>query len=289
MKDKIKSIYKKNTFKIPAYIIRTGKLLQFFSTSLATNFALKIFATPPKFKTPEREEMMRESAKKQMITVPSIKKDIMIYEYGYSKQKVLLVHGWAGRGTQLYQIADKILENRMMVISFDAPAHGLSKSKTTNLLEYVDTINYINKIYGPFEVVIGHSFGGIASMAALVDNPFVNKLVTIGIDCSINDIIDNFVKSLQLKQPVATKIKKYLSTLFKASMASVSPCETAKKIVIPTLVLHDTQDMDVDVSNAYKIRQNLANGQLLITNGLGHRRILRDSKIIAKIIEFIKR
>lgn len=286
---KTKSIQNKNTFTIPSHIIRIGKVLQFFSSTLATKFALKIFATPQKFKTPEREEMMRESAKKQLITVPSIKKDIMIYEYGYSKQKVLLVHGWAGRGTQLYQIADKILENRMMAISFDAPAHGLSKGKTTDLPEYVATINYINEIYGPFEAVIGHSFGGITSMATLAENPFTDKLVTIGIDCSINDVIDNFTKKLQLKQPVSTKIKKHLSKIFKRSIESVSPCQMAKKMTISTLVLHDTQDADVDVSNAYKIRQNLINGELLITNGLGHRRILRNKKVIDRIIDFIKK
>jgi len=288
MNDKAKSIPKNNTYKIPSNIIRTARILQFFSTSLATKFALKLFKTPHKFKTPEREEMMRESAKKQMITIPSIKKEIMIYEYGYSKQKVLLVHGWAGRGTQLYQIADKILENRMMTISFDAPAHGLSKGKTTNFPEYVAAINYINEIYGPFEAVIGHSFGGITSMAALVENPFTKKSVVIGIDYSINDVIDNFAKKLQLKQTVANKIKKHLTKIFKKDIESVSPSETAKKTTISTLVLHDTQDKDVDVSNAYKIRQNLVNGELLVTNGLGHRRILRDKKVIDRIIDFIK-
>ncbi len=288
MKDKTTTIPKKNTFQIPPHIIRTGKLLQFFSSTLATKFALNIFKKPPKFKAPEREEMMRESAKKLLFTVPAIKKDIMVYEYGYSKQKVLLVHGWAGRGTQLYEIADKLLENRMMVISFDAPAHGLSSGKTTNFPEFLDTIEFLGEKYGPFEAVIGHSFGGITAMAALVENTFAKKLIVIGIDCSINDIIDNFVKKLQLKQQVATNIKKYLVTIFKTSITSVSPCETAKKLTIPTLLLHDTQDTDVDVSNAYKIRQNLANGELLVTNGLGHRRILRDPKIIRRIIDFIK-
>jgi pimeloyl-ACP methyl ester carboxylesterase len=287
MKDDSKSILKKNSFEIPAHIIRTGKILQFFSTALATNFALKIFRTPPKFKIPEREAMMRESAKKEIITIPSINKEIMVYEYGYSKRKVLLVHGWSGRGTQLYDIADNILENRMMVVSFDAPAHGLSKGDTTNLPEYVAAINYINEIYGPFEVAIGHSFGGVTLLAALKDNNFIKKLVVIGIDCSINNVIDNFVKKLQLKQKVAARIKKHLATLFNRDIESVSPCETAKYTTIPTLVLHDTQDFDVDVSNAYKIRQNLSNGELLVTNGLGHRRILRNKKVINRIIDFI--
>ncbi len=65
MKDDSKSIPKKNSsipkkssFEIPSHVIRTGKILQFFSTTLATNFALKIFRTPPKFKIPEREDQI---------------------------------------------------------------------------------------------------------------------------------------------------------------------------------------------------------------------------------------
>lgn len=58
---------------------------------------------------------------------------------------------------------------------------------------------------------------------------------------------------------------------------------------MPTLVIHDTKDNNVDVSNAYKLRQNLSKGELLVTNGLGHRSILRDKYIIEKIVEFIRR
>ena len=97
----------------------------------------------------------------------------------------------------------------------------------------------------------------------------------------------NFVKKLQLKQKVAAKIKKHLTALFKRDIESVSPCETAKNTLIPTLILHDSQDFDVDVSNAYKIRQNLVKGELLVTNGLGHHRILRNKKVIHRIIDFI--
>lgn len=288
MKDHIKIAPSSKYFNIPSYIITIGKILQFFSTYLAAKFALKIFKTPSKYETPEREQMMRESAKKIVCNVPSLQKDIMVYEYGYSKQKVLLIHGWAGRGTQLYEIADVILENRMMVISFDAPAHGLSQGKTTNLAEYIAAICYINDKYGPFEAVIGHSFGSIAAMTIFSENQIAKKLIIIGTDNSINEVIDNFVKKLKLGHVVATKIKKLLNNISEKSIESVSPNNTAKNILIPTLILHDTQDKDVDVSNAFKIRQNLANGLLLVTNGLGHRRILRNKKVINRIVDFIK-
>jgi pimeloyl-ACP methyl ester carboxylesterase len=288
MKGKSNSIPKKPTFEVPKDIIRTGKVLQFFSKSLATSFALKLFSRPPLFNTPERELMMRESAKNELVLIPAIVKEVMVYVYGYSKTKILLTHGWSGRGTQLYDIADKLLENGMMVISFDAPAHGLSSGKTTDLLEYVAAIHYINEKYGPFEAAIGHSFGGIALLDAQAKNPFVNKLITIGLASSINSIVDEFVKKLGLKPVISTKVKRRMHTILKRDIETSSAVENAKKITIPTLVLHDTQDVDVDVSSAYRIRQNLAKGELLVTNGLGHRRIFRDQKVIDKIIDFIK-
>ncbi len=279
---------KKNTFLIPGSIIRTGKILQFFSSRLASNFAIKLFTTPPIFKIPEREEMMRKSAKNILINIPSIQKEVNVYEYGFSKTKILLAHGWAGRGTQLYEIADKLLENGMMVISCDLPAHGLSSGKTTNLVECIKTIEYLSEKFGPFEAAIGHSFGGITLIDALAKKIFLKKLVVIGIEGSNNKILDIFIQKLKLKPKVAKLMKKQIKSKFKVDLESLSAIENAKKVTIPALVVHDTQDVDVDVSSAYKVRQNLLKGELLITNGLGHRRILRDHGTIVKIIRFIK-
>jgi len=289
MKGKSNSIPKKPTFEVPAHIIRTGKILQFFSKSAVASYVLKLFSKPPLFKTPERELMMRESAKKELTLIPEIEKEVMVYVYGYSKTKILLTHGWSGRGTQLYEIADKLLENGMMVISFDAPAHGLSPGKSTDLIEYVKAICYINEKYGPFEAAIGHSFGGIALLNAQTKRPFIKKLITIGIASSINGIIDKFVRKLELRPIVATKVKGKMRSILNQDIENFSAAVNAKKVRIPTLVLHDTQDADVDVSSAYKIRQNLLKGELLVTNGLGHRRIYRDHQVISKVIDFIKK
>ena len=63
----------------------------------------------------------------------------------------------------------------------------------------------------------------------------------------------------------------------------------AKEINTPALVIHDSLDGDVPVSCAYNIRQNLKNGSILITNGLGHTKILRDKKTTSRVVSFIKR
>jgi len=73
------------SFVIPKGIIRIGKVLQFVSTDLATLFAARLFSSPLRFKTPERELVMRESSKKEKLSIPSINAEVQVYVYGYSK------------------------------------------------------------------------------------------------------------------------------------------------------------------------------------------------------------
>ncbi len=265
-----------------------GRILQFFSKDLAALFAGKVFSTPIKIAAPNRELAMRNSAKKETIHIPGCKSDVQMYIYGYSKRKVLIVHGWAGRGTQLFQIADKVLENRMMVISFDAPAHGLSSGKRTNMMEFQETIREINKKYGPFDAAIGHSFGGMSLINAVADGLKIDKLVTIGADNSIPEIFKYSVSKLKLKPVIAEKMEDLFDQKYNAKLDSLSSEHKAAKINIPTLVIHDSEDKFVNVSSAVSIRHSLENGELLMTNGLGHHKIFKNSFVIQRIIDYIK-
>jgi len=280
---------KNNVPKIPSSIIYTGKILQFILPPLATLFAIKLFRTPIRFKTPEREKMMAESTKSELLFIPELNKEVMVYSYGYSKRKVLLVHGWSGRGTQLYKIADKLLEHGFMTISFDGPAHGKSTGKTTMMNEFVIATKVIEEKFGPFEFAIGHSLGGMSVLNSVKQGLDIKKAVIIGAGDIITDIIIDFVKKIKLKPTMVHSIKKKFYKKFNEDIDNYSASTAAKETKIPTLVIHDTEDYDVPVSCAYNIRQNLEQGELLITNGLGHRRILKDTKVVHKLIEFLKR
>ncbi|CAM1354764.1 alpha/beta hydrolase [Tenacibaculum insulae] len=272
---------------VPKPIIFVAKTIQLFSTSLTAKFANKLFITPINFSIPKREKVMLESAQKKTINISSIDKNIEVLSYGYSQKKVLLVHGWAGRSTQLYMIADKLLEKGYMVISFDGPAHGKSKGKTTAMPEFLDSITEIDKQFGPFEAAIGHSFGGMCLYNSVATNFKIKKLITVGAGDKISDIILNFTKNLTVKPIVAKKMKRFFDKQWKMDIDTHSSNIVAKNINVPTLIVHDSNDGDVPVSCAINIRQNLQNGKLLITEGLGHTKILRDKKVTSEIVNFI--
>ena len=276
-----------NEFKVPKSILNTAKGLQFLSYSWATKFAVKLFKTPVKHRTPEREKMMANSAQKELVHIPIIEETIMTYTYGFSKRRVLLIHGWSGRGTQLFKMADSLLENGFMTISFDAPAHGLSTGSTTMMPEFIECIKVLEEKHGGFEIGIGHSLGGIALLNSVKEGVNFNKIITIGAGDLISDIIKSFVHKLELKPIIEDKIKAHFYKKFQENIDNYSGSIAASSVKIKTLVIHDTEDKEVPVSCAHALRQNLEQGQLLITNNLGHNRILKDDFVIKRIIKFI--
>lgn len=274
---------------IPKPVSFLSRNIEFLSSTLAARIAARIFVTPIGFDIPKREQYMLKSAQKKRLSVPEIKKEIEILSYGYSRKKVLLVHGWAGRSTQLFAFADKLLEKGYMVISFDGPAHGKSTGRTTSMLEFLATVKAITETYGPFEAAIGHSFGGMCLYNAVADFLDIKTFIAIGSGDKVSDIIKDFTRNLTLHSWTAKRIQNRLEKKWKLQVDDFASHQLAKKIDIPVLIVHDTQDGDVPVSCAYNIRQNLKKGSILISHGLGHTKILRDQKIVTKSVEFIIR
>lgn len=276
-----------HTIQIPKLIIYSGKLLQTISPKLATLYAARLFTTPIKFKIPKREIHMQRESKKDKLYIEDLNKTITTFHYGTSSKKILLVHGWSGRGTQLVKIADKMVDLGYQTISFDAPAHGTSTGRTTIMTEFILSIHLIEKKYGPFEYAIGHSLGGMSILNALRENFNIKKAVIIGSGDIIQDIIDDFVLRMNLNSKVGIRLKNHFEKKYNEKMEYYASSAAAKEVAIPVLIIHDENDPDVSVKAAPNIHKNLLNSDLYITKGLGHNKILGDHKVIEKICDFL--
>jgi pimeloyl-ACP methyl ester carboxylesterase len=276
------------SLKIPKIILLTSKLISFISPKLITLFAAKLFTTPIKHKIPKRELEMDRNSLQKLVSIPAIGKEVVVYEYGKSEKKVLLVHGWSGRGTQLFKIADELLKAGYSTVSFDAPAHGKSPGKDTIMVDFIATILEIEKQFGPFEAAIGHSLGGMSVLNAIKKGLKVYHAVVIGSGDIVEDIIDDFVAKLGLKPTVSTLLRLHFEKKYGEKMNSYSAFLAAKETAIPVLVIHDNNDPEVPVKAGIHIHEHLKNGELLLTDGLGHRKILGNAKVIEKTVQFIQ-
>jgi hypothetical protein len=77
------------------------------------------------------------------------------------------VHGWSGRGTQLFKIADELQnkDTQQLVLMHLLMANRLVKQQSWSILS--TTILEIDKQFGPFDAAIGHSLGGMSVLNAI--------------------------------------------------------------------------------------------------------------------------
>lgn len=276
------------SLKIPKLILQSSKLISFFSPKLATLFAAKLFTSPIKHRIPKRELEMDSKSIQKLIEIPSINKKVVLYQYGKSDKKILLVHGWSGRGTQLFKIADELVKAGYCTISFDAPAHGKSPGRATIMSEFVETILEIDKQFGPFEAAVGHSLGGMSLLNAVKKGFKIATLAIIGSGDIVQDILDDFVAKLEMKPSTSSQLRFHFEKKYKQEMDSYSGYKSAMEISIPVLVIHDKNDPEVSVNAGINIHNHLKNGTLFLTEGLGHRKILGNPEVIEIVARFIK-
>lgn len=278
----------RESLKIPKPILVTAKILEMTSPRLASKFAMKLFTTPVRFKLPKREEEMERNSRQELIEIQALGKKINVYQYGDGDKKILLVHGWSGRGTQLHSIADKLVKSGYSTISFDAPAHGKSEGKTSDMTQFVACILELEKQLGPFEHAIGHSLGAMSVLNAIKRGLIVKKAVIIGSGDIIKDIMDDFTAKLGMNIATGKLMIRMFEKKFGQTINTYSAYIAAKEVSSPVLVIHDEDDVDVPVSAAHHISEHLKSSEIVITEGLGHRKILGDSKVIKKIIQFLQ-
>lgn len=273
----------------PKSIRILAKTLQSISPSLAATFAARLFRTPIKHKAPKREEKMLRSSRKEDIIIPGIDRTIRVYHYGNTPKKVLLVHGWSGRGTQLCKIAEALIQQGYSTVSFDAPAHGHSPGNITDMTQFIQCATHLDSLYGPFEFAAGHSLGGMTLLNAVKNGMQLKALAIIGSGDLVSDIAEDFVLKIGLKPEIRDIMKARFDKRSGFDIETLSASHAALFVKIPVLVVHDTHDMDVPLSSAKHIASKLADHELLITEHLGHRKILGNETVIRHVISFFSK
>ncbi|PCI07696.1 MAG: hypothetical protein COB77_04020 [Gammaproteobacteria bacterium] len=262
------------------------KIGGYLSPRLAGYAAYKLWLTPQRYNTPKSEQTARHSALIKQHEINN--KKIVSYQWGTTGDIVLLIHGWSGRGTQLGNIAESLVNVGYRVLSFDAPAHGDSTGKQTNIYEIADTILTLDKTFGPFKAVITHSFGGPCLAVAMKKGFTVKRVVNIAPPAATIGLVNKFATMLELSSKVEHELIRCIEKNFGDDIWQATSMENnINQLDSHALVIHDVDDIDVSWHEGQKIARAWKNAHFIKTRGLGHRRILRDPAIIQTTIDFI--
>lgn len=257
----------------------------FIFPTLAARKAISLFLKPKKHQRPAAEAVWYEAARKRKLS-----NGLAINEWGMDgNPKVLLIHGWEGRGSQMGAFAEPLVAEGYHVIALDGPAHGDSSGEETNAGIYSRALAAVQQELGHVVAIVGHSFGGGCSILATSFGMKVDKLVTISSPSDYAKVVQNFLDFVHLSPWSEKVFYNILSYRAQVKLQDINISTWGRALAIPILVIHDKNDKEVRYQNALNLHEAWSQSELLTTEGLGHRRILKDKAVIDRVVQFIKK
>lgn len=150
-------------------------------------------------------------------------------------------------------------------------------------------ISEVTKSRGPFHGIVCHSFGGVAALNAVRLGASFEKLVLISTGIyEIKPMFKTFVALFGLDEEYyADRLFDIAESLYGASPGEFGLDRFSKQIETETLIVHCEDDKEAMKEIALTLHSDMKNSVLHLTEGLGHRRILRDEKVAEKVLNFL--
>ncbi len=265
------------------------------SDELGTSFAERLFTTPRRHPRPDRERAILATARELAIDVrlrsphwEGAQRTIAAWRWGHGPT-VLLVHGWEGRGSQLGAFVEPLVAAGLSVVAFDAPGHGDSPEHRLYLTDLADCIVDVAAAVGPLHAIIAHSFGAAAVLLAYSRGGVAAPHnVMLAPNVLIDDAIRRFARIVGLDDTDRDRLESRL-----AEQTGLPPDAFALGDLVgrrddDLLVIHDRCDREVPFVQGERLCDSWPDAELVATDGLGHRRILRDPGVIAQVVATVR-
>jgi pimeloyl-ACP methyl ester carboxylesterase len=206
---------------------------------------------------------------------------------------VYLMHGWGGRGSQFGAMVEPLLESGHRVVMLDAPAHGESDHgpagpRRTNGLEFAKALDAVFLRFGPADAVVAHSLGTISTYLALRFGWLgTERLVFVAPMVESQSLFDMFQGAMGFGTRTRRALDRTVYDWVGIPVAEFDARVQAAHVEpLPTLVITDRGDRQTPYDDVVDFAESI-DAPLITTEGLGHRKILRDPDVIANVVEFV--
>ena len=260
------------------------------SPPLGGRVALPLFfCTRPRMRVRADDETTHFAARRDLIHVHG--RAVRTYQWGTGTRAALLMHGWHGRASQFATLTRDLVAEGYRVHAFDAPAHGDSLGRRTDARDWIAAAHLLTRDEGPFDLVVGHSFGAFAALATVRDGMDAPRVVSIAGAGTADAFLTQFAHTMGMPPLARTTFEKAFHHRLGMTRSEADALFNSLAQPLPDktelLVVHDANDRALDAHNSLALHR--AHGQrsrLLLTEGLGHNRLLADDEVLDAVLVF---
>lgn len=242
--------------------------------------------------------------------IPKMPKEITVLEFPPDdnspkrESTILCIHGWEGKGTNFYKFIQKLIKNGFRVLAPDYPMHGNTGGEETGCHAFGFAVNCILNYINCPVILLVHSLGNGATCMNyyLSDEKTRNQLrgfVGLGVPNTFEEYMTKVSSAMGLDEYSNKIFLNKNSEMLGIDVKYFVLGEAIKNFDFPCLIVHDEKDKEVLIEWALKTKEYVKEKYQTYkigdkeyscfykTTGLGHRRILRDDKVVEVVVDFI--
>lgn len=210
-----------------------------------------------------------------------------------SGRRILIVHGWGSRAEYVTDLALGLHQTGADVVILDLPGHGASTGRRLDLKIAAEAIVAAERHFGRFDGVVGHSFGGAATMMAAgqvfqdLHQLEAGRIALIGSPSSMGEVFNGFATMVGLGRGSVDAMRSRVMAIAGVRVEELDGVSVARRIDRPLLVVHAEDDKEVNVGHAQRYIGVSPHVRHLWANGHGHRRIVSAPEVIQAVASFL--
>ncbi len=205
---------------------------------------------------------------------------------------VLLVHGWGGHARQMLPLAEAVAQAGLRPVIVEMPAHGRSAGAVSNLPQFARAIEYVGARLRQEEqalrAVVAHSLGANGAAHAASRGLATERLVLIAPPASPREYTRLFAAVFGLSENIRARMQARFEAREGILMTQFEPPAVGARITARTLVVHDRGDSINRFADGQAFADAIPGAALLPTEGLGHRRLLKDAHVLHAVTDFLR-
>ena len=203
---------------------------------------------------------------------------------------VLLVHGWGGHAGQMRPLAEALRARGLRPVIIEMPGHGHSGGMRSTLPQFARAIDYVgNRLREQghhLRVLVAHSLGATAAAYAVSRGLGIDRLVLLAPAASPPAFTRLFAHVFGLSERTRAAMQARIEARESMLMPLFEARAVGPRIGAATLVVHDRQDAMNRFDDGQAFADAIPGASLMATDGLGHRKILKDAAVLEAIARF---
>jgi len=129
--------------------------------------------------------------------------------------------------------------------------------------------------------------GAAATTLAAARGADIGRMVYLSPPDDVGSFLGTVGRLVGLPEKVIEGAQHHIETRFRVRFEDLIPTKVAAGLHQPLLAIHDRDDREVRLEEVEHLVAAWPEAELLVTTGLGHRRILRAPEVLLQAIDFV--